>query len=147
MFHFFKKYQEQHFKRFPPDPKIEEKWEKFQKEQEELKKKQEEQKKKDEEQRKKDEEDKKNKVPPPAATSQVPTEKAVPVKAPVEEVKEAPKPAAPIEVKPVQEKFKRISTYNGDVLDRYSWGQGVWDVNVQVILPPGTKPKMVKKYS
>jgi hypothetical protein len=138
VFHFFKKYQEQHFKRFPPDPKIEEKWEKFQKEQEELKKKQ-------EEQKKKDEEDKKNKVPIPTATSQLPTEKAAPEKVPVEEKKEIPKPAAPKEEnkKPVEEKFKRISTYNGDVNDRYSWGQGVWDVNVQVILPPGTKPKMV----
>ena len=43
----------------------------------------------------------------------------------------------------VDEKFKKISTYNGDTLDRYSWGQGVLDVTVQVALPPGTKTKMV----
>jgi len=26
--------------------------------------------------------------------------------------------------------MKRISTYNGDVLDNYWWGQGVNDINI-----------------
>lgn len=35
----------------------------------------------------------------------------------------------------------RISTYNGDQTDKYSWSQGVTEIVVQVPLPPGTKTK------
>eukprot|EP00826_Nyctotherus_ovalis_P005095 TRINITY_DN11141_c0_g1_i2.p1 TRINITY_DN11141_c0_g1~~TRINITY_DN11141_c0_g1_i2.p1 ORF type:complete len:338 (+),score=121.21 TRINITY_DN11141_c0_g1_i2:156-1169(+) len=122
--YFFNKYQELHFKRVPYDPKIEEKWEKYQKEQQE-KRKQEESKKAEEASKPKESQeaqesaDNKEKPQEPLVGEQ----KSEPVK--------------------VEEKFKRISTYNGDVLDRYSWGQGVWDVTVQLGLPPGTKPKML----
>ena len=133
MFHFFKKYQDLHFKRVPYDPKTEERWEVYRKEQEEKMKKQAEEKKKMDEELKKAEEERK--LHPEAAPK----------------VEAAPKEEAPKVVeqptKPVDEKFKKISTYNGDTLDRYSWGQGVWDVTVQVELPPGTKPKMVRVHA
>ena len=35
----------------------------------------------------------------------------------------------------------RISTYNGDVTDKYAWSQDISQVTVQIPLPPGTKPK------
>ena len=41
----------------------------------------------------------------------------------------------------VDEKMKRISTFNGDVLDNYWWGQTVNDVTFQLELPQGTLPK------
>ena len=131
-----------HFKKVPLDPAIEERWAKYGKEQEEAKKKQEEEKKNaEEEKKKKDEEKKAN----PDATVTT-TEKTVPSvtkdkEDEKEESKTEKKPEPP--KKPLDEKFKRISPYNGDVLDRYTWGQGVWDVTVQVPLPTGTKPKMV----
>ncbi len=147
MFHFFKKYQDQHFKRIPYDSSIEERWEKFHKEQQEKKKKEEEDKKKQEEEHKKAEEERK--LHPEAAekteaepAAAAPPKKIQPEKEEEEEEKTELK-GTPVESKKVDEKFKRISTYNGDVLDRYSWGQGVWDVTVQLALPPGTKPKMV----
>ena len=34
-----------------------------------------------------------------------------------------------------------LSTYNGDKLDNYWWGQTVNDVSVQLEIPEGTKPK------
>ena len=37
--------------------------------------------------------------------------------------------------------MKRISTYNGDVLDNYWWGQTVADVTFQSEIPEGTKTK------
>ena len=39
--------------------------------------------------------------------------------------------------------MKGISTYNGDVTEKYSWSQGVFDVTAQINLPEGTTPKMV----
>ncbi len=137
MFHFFKKYQEQHFKKVPYDPAMEERWAKYQKEQEESKKKAEEEHKKKEEERKLHPELAKAESKPAAVSVSAPAAEKKPE---MEEQKKKPEEPK----KPIDEKFKRISTYNGDVLDRYTWGQGVWDVTVQVVLPPGTKPSMVR---
>jgi len=37
--------------------------------------------------------------------------------------------------------MSRISTYNGDVLDKYWWAQGWNDVQIQLNIPPGIKKK------
>lgn len=37
------------------------------------------------------------------------------------------------------EKMEKISTYNGDSTDKYNWSQSVFDVQVQIPLPEGTK--------
>lgn len=37
--------------------------------------------------------------------------------------------------------MSRISTYNGDVTDKYSWSQGITEVTMQIVLPEGTKPR------
>jgi hypothetical protein len=116
--YFFNKFQELHFKRVPYDPSIEQRWEKYQKEMEEKRKQEEE--KRTEEKKKEAE----------AAKE----EKKEPVEVQTQPQQEPPK---------IEEKFKRISTYNGDVLDRYSWGQSAFDVTVQLDLPQGTKPGML----
>lgn len=41
----------------------------------------------------------------------------------------------------IDPKMAKISTYNGDETDKYSWSQGITEVMVQVPLPEGTKPK------
>jgi hypothetical protein len=56
------------------------------------------------------------------------------------EVKTEPKP---VETKSVNPTFSSISTYNGDKCDIYNWSQGVMDVNIQVVLPEGTKKQEV----
>lgn len=45
--------------------------------------------------------------------------------------------------KKIDEKFESISTYNGDKCDKYSWSQGVMDVNIQVKLPDNTQSSKV----
>ena len=49
-----------------------------------------------------------------------------------------PKPQKPIENKPIS-----ISTYNGDVCDKYNWSQGVSDVTIQFPLPEAVSKKML----
>ena len=39
----------------------------------------------------------------------------------------------------VPPEMEKISTYNGDSTDRYNWSQTVFDVQVQVPIPEGTK--------
>lgn len=48
------------------------------------------------------------------------------------------KPQKPIENKPIS-----ISTYNGDVCDKYNWSQGVSDVTIQFPLPEAVSKKML----
>mmetsp|Transcript_62447 Transcript_62447/g.71633 ORF Transcript_62447/g.71633 Transcript_62447/m.71633 type:complete len:343 (-) Transcript_62447:206-1234(-) len=43
--------------------------------------------------------------------------------------------------KPLDPEVSRISTYNGDVTDKYSWSQALREVTVQIELPEGTKAK------
>ena len=52
----------------------------------------------------------------------------------VEKPQEAPKPKSEV----VQE-MEKISTYNGDATEKYNWSQSVFDVQVQIPLPEGTK--------
>ena len=47
-------------------------------------------------------------------------------------------PQKPIENKPIS-----ISTYNGDVCDKYNWSQGVSDVTIQFPLPEAVSKKML----
>ena len=35
--------------------------------------------------------------------------------------------------------MEKISTYNGDATEKYNWSQTVQDVQVQILIPEGTK--------
>lgn len=48
------------------------------------------------------------------------------------------------DIKKIDPKFETISTYNGDTCDKYSWSQGVRDVQIQFNLPSNTTKKDVK---
>ena len=52
---------------------------------------------------------------------------------------EAPKPKS----EKVQE-MEKISTYNGDSTDKYNWSQTVFDVQVQIPIPEGTKANQLE---
>ena len=64
-----------------------------------------------------------------------------PAKKEVKEPKvEQPKPSAAEPKKSeVAASMEKISTYNGDSTDKYNWSQTVFDVQVQIPLPEGTK--------
>lgn len=53
-----------------------------------------------------------------------------------ETVKPQPKPADPERVE--------ISAFNGAKTDKYTWNQSVYDVDVQIKLPPGTRSRDLK---
>lgn len=52
---------------------------------------------------------------------------------------EAPKPKS----EKVQE-MEKISTYNGDSTEKYNWSQTVFDVQVQIPIPEGTKANQLE---
>ena len=111
IFQYFKKWQEEHQKKYPVDPNLPQKWEEHKKAQ-------------DASDKKPEPVQLRNTMPEPK------TEEVVEQK-PKEKKKEVKAPQQMID----------ISTYNGDTTDRYKWSQQFNEVLIQVDLPKGTRAR------
>lgn len=135
----FQKWQDEHQKRNPVDPKLPEKWKKYEEERQKQAKEQAEAQAKAKESSDK----------PEAKTEEVKVEPQIEVikkegiEMPKPDIKkEAPKQEQqPKDTKPVDQKMIDISTYNGDATEKYKWSQQFNEVQVQIDIPKGTKGK------
>ena len=150
VFQHFKKYQDMHFKKFPQKPDLVKRWEEYNKKQKELS------------QAKKAQEIEKGEMPPkvqeiieeakssnPGKSNEPPPLTAEQKAKIMNEInrqelqKEGiipPDPPKPVEI---PQEMKDISTYNGDVTEKYKWSQELNEVIVQVDLPEGSNSKSV----
>ena len=59
----------------------------------------------------------------------------------VQNVTEAAKEKKPIQVSEGVEAMQKMSTYNGEELENYSWAQTAFEVSCQIRVPDGTSSK------
>lgn len=139
VFQHFKKYQDLHYKKYPPKKDLIKRWEEYNKKQRELA-----QKKNEEEKVIEVNEDSGSKVEEKKQLSAEEKAKIMNANIQKELPEELKKPSAPSQPKKeIPKEISDISTYNGDTTEKYKWSQDINEVIVQVDLPKGSNAKSV----
>ena len=145
VFQHFKKYQDLHFRKYPPKADLVQRWEEYNKKQRELaqakhadaQSKTEEVKDEEESKTSSSSEGTSKKVLTPAEKAKYMTE----VMHKEQQKSLNPTPAQP--PKEIPKEMRDISTYNGDTTETYKWSQELTEVIVQIDLPPKTTAKQL----